>query len=67
MKGFLCNRVLGYTTDSNNTEGAILSWIAGADTGIQTPGGWGTTFSGNGNLKRFLLIYTRLCFPKPEK
>ena len=23
-------------------------------------------FSGNGNLKRFLLIYTRLCFPGPE-
>ena len=66
MKGFLCNRVLGYTTDSNNTEGATLSWIAGADTGEQTPGGWGTAVSRHGNLKRFLLIYTRLWFPKPE-
>ena len=63
MKRLLCNRLFGYSTVSNNSEGAILSWIAGADTGERTPGGWGTAVSGHGNLKRFLLIYTRLCFP----
>ena len=62
----LCNRLFGYSTVNNNSEGAILSWIAGNDTGVQTPGGWGTAVSGHGNLKRFLLIYTRLWFPKPE-
>ena len=44
------NRLFCYSTVSDNSEGAILSWIAGTDTGEQTPGGWGTAVSGHGNL-----------------
>ena len=62
----LRNRLFGYTTVNNYSEGAILSWIAGADTGERMPGGWGTAVSEHGNLKRFLFIYPRLCFPGPE-
>ena len=62
----LRNRLFGYSTAYNNSEGAILSWIAGADTGEQTPGGWGTAISGNGNLKRLLLLYSKSYFPEPE-
>ena len=29
-------------------------------------GGWGTAVSGHGNLKRFLLILPKLCFPATE-
>ena len=66
MKGFLRNRLFGYSTDSNNSEGAILPWIAGNDTGARTPGGWGTAVSDHGNLKRLLLLYSKSCFPKSE-
>ena len=62
----LCNRLFGYSTAYNNSEGAILSWIAGNDTGAQTPGGWGTAVSGHRNLKRFLLLYSESCFPESE-
>ena len=58
----LCNRLFGYSTVNNNSEGAILSWIAGADTGERTPGGWGTAVSGHGNLKKFLLLCFKSCF-----
>ena len=46
----LRNRLFGYSTVNNNSEGVILSWIAGADTGERTPGGWGTAVSGHGHL-----------------
>ena len=62
----LRNRLFGYSTAYNNSEGAILSWIAGTDTGARTPGGWGTAVSGHGNLKRFLLLYSKSCFPESE-
>ena len=59
----LRNRLFGYSTAYNKSEGAILSWIAGTDTGVQTPGGWGAAVSGHGNLKRLLFIYPTLYFP----
>ncbi len=52
----LRNRLFGYPTVNNNSEGAILSWIAGVATGEQTPGGWGTAVSGHGNLERFCFL-----------
>jgi len=40
------NRLFGYTTVNNYSEGVILSWIAGADTTARTRAGGGWQFPG---------------------